>query len=176
MAAIGLITIALCPVAIGQEAQQPQQPQEAQQSQATHGPTKRLTRADVQALFPDAHIATQDELLEIMPGAHLDIVFGDTSLISWTNGDSGQLESVLYRSSPDWRVPWRAARAGSWRISKDGRYCGKVGYKFYTWPTFFGWCRFYVHKSDGTWILRASERDYPNWTVRLTPKDHELAR
>lgn len=134
-------------------------------------PQKLLTREEVQALLPDAHISTREELLRLMPGAHLDITYGDKSFISWTDGENGQLESVLFRSGVGW-PPWRAAGSGNWRISKDGRYCGKVGYKWYSWPTIVEWCRFFVKTQDGTWILK-SVAGYPDWTVQLTTKDHD---
>jgi len=154
--AIALIATGVCPNAFGDE------------------PQKLLSREEVQALLPDAHIATREELLDLMPGAHLDITYGDKSFISWSDGENGQLESVLFRSGIGW-PPWRASGAGNWRISDDGRYCGKVGYKWYSWPTMVEWCRFFVRMPDGTWILK-SVAGYPDWTVRLTTKgNHEKA-
>lgn len=132
----------------------------------SQAPQKPMSREDMQALMPNSHIETREELLQLMPGAHLTITLGDASKAEWTNGAEGRLDAVRWGSPPTAAIAAHVVGSGSWRISDDGRYCGRAGWKAYGSPVTVDWCRFLVKTEDGGYILK-SVTNAPDWVLQI---------
>jgi hypothetical protein len=115
------------------------------------------------AYADDAQLLTKDELLQLMPGAKVEITFDTGGTNTWTNNDDGTLHAVGQSGLASGGKNYSSYAPGTWRISDDGKFCSHIEWR----KSVSDWCRSVAKSEDGAYVLVSSSGGQ-SWKMKVS--------
>ncbi|WP_296661729.1 DUF995 domain-containing protein [Paraburkholderia sp.] len=115
------------------------------------------------AYAQDAQVLTKDELMQLMPGAKVDITFDSGGTNTWTNNADGTLHAVGQSGLASGGKNYSSYAPGTWHISDDGKFCSHIEWR----KSVSDWCRSVAKAEDGAYVLVSSSGG-PSWKLKVS--------